>query len=163
MKSILDADAETALTESQKNFKQDFSTSRGFFTEADEQSLREMALEKLDEQLAHTSSPHKNADEVRKAWNAVVTDFHRNNYWNFVPTLAKRPKVLTEEQKTFREMFPYVWAVIQSGIVLKTAVYYFGIRSSTDPSTENHIFLYLALATSAGTLIFFAWRNFHKN
>jgi hypothetical protein len=141
MKALLEADAEKALTESLKNLKQDFSTSRGFFTEADEASLREMALGKLDEELAKTSSVHKTAAEVRKGWNAIVTDFHRNNYWNFEPTFA----------------------VIQSGIVLKTAVYYFGIRSSTDPSTENHIFLYLALATSAGTLIFFAWRNFHKN
>jgi hypothetical protein len=163
MKALLEADAEKALTESLKNLKQDFSTSRGFFTEADEASLREMALGKLDEELAKTSSVHKTAAEVRKGWNAIVTDFHRNNYWNFEPTFEKRPKVLTQDQKTFREMFPYVWAVIQSGIVLKTAVYYFGIRSSTDPSTENHIFLYLALATSAGTLIFFAWRNFHKN
>ncbi|UYL08506.1 hypothetical protein B9G69_015795 [Bdellovibrio sp. SKB1291214] len=163
MKSILEADAEKALAESQKNFKQDFSTSRGFFTEADEISLREMALAKLDEELAKTPSPCKSADDVRKSWNAVVTDFHRNNYWNFQPTAEKRPRVLTQDQKTFREMFPYVWAVIQSGIVLKTAVYYFGIRSSSDPSTENHIFLYLALATSAGTLIFFAWKNFHKN
>lgn len=163
MKFTLEADAEKALTESLKNFKQDFSTSRGFFTEFDEKSLRQIALDKLDEELAKMPSAQKSADDVRKAWNAVVTDFHRNNYWNFEPTFEKRPKVLTQDQKTFREMFPYVWAVIQSGIVLKTAVYYFGIRSSTDPSTENHIFLYLALATSAGTLIFFAWRNFHKN
>ncbi len=159
MKAVLDADAQKALTETQTNFKQDFSTNRGFFTEADEKSLREMALEKLDQELLKLSTTPVTAGELRQAWNMVVADFHRNNYWNFEPTTEKRPKVLTEEQKTFREMFPYVWAVIQSGIILKTAVYYFGIRSSTDPSTENHIFLYLALATSAGTLIYFAWKK----
>jgi hypothetical protein len=159
MKALLDADAQKALTETQANFKQDFSTNRGFFTEEDETALREMALEKLDQELMKLPTQNINAPELRQAWNTVVTDFHRNNYWDFQPTTEKRPKVLTEEQKTFREMFPYVWAVIQSGIILKTAVYYFGIRSSTDPSTENHIFLYLALATSAGTLIYFAWKN----
>ncbi|QLY26825.1 hypothetical protein [Bdellovibrio sp. KM01] len=159
MKATLDAEAQKALTETQTQFKQDFTTNRGFFTEADETALRAMALEKLDQELAKTGTAEINSTELRRAWNTVVTDFHHNNYWNFEPTFEKRPKVLTQEQKTFREMFPYVWAVIQSGIILKTAVYYFGIRSSSDPSTENHIFLYLALATSAGTLIYFAWKN----
>ncbi|WP_413294369.1 hypothetical protein ACLSU7_04515 [Bdellovibrio sp. HCB185ZH] len=162
MKAPLDAEAQKALTETQSQFKQDFTTNRGFFTEADETALRALALEKLDQELLKSGSAEVTASELRSAWNTVVADFHRNNYWDFQPTLEKRPKVLTQEQKTFREMFPYVWAVIQSGIILKTAVYYFGIRSSNDPSTENHIFLYLALATSAGTLIYFAFRHSGK-
>ncbi|WP_413561036.1 hypothetical protein [Bdellovibrio sp. HCB209] len=162
MNAQLDSEAQKALTETQKNFKHDFQTSRGFFTEADEMSLREIAFKKLDDELTKLGNKTITAPELRQSWNSVVADFHRNSYWNFQPTTAKRPKVITEEKKIFWEMFPYVWAVIQSGIVLKTAVYYFGIRSSSDPSTENHIGLYVALATSAGTLIYFAWSKSRK-
>lgn len=163
MNALLDSEAEKALTEAQTNFKYDFQTSRGFFTEEDEKTLREMALQKLDEELVKLGPKHVTAAELRQSWNSVVSDFHRNRYWNFHPTFEKRPQVMTEEKRIFWEMFPYVWAVIQSAIVLKTAVYYFGIRSSNDPTAENHLGLYLALATSAGTLIYFAWSKSRKS
>ncbi|WP_413581169.1 hypothetical protein [Bdellovibrio sp. HCB288] len=162
MNAPLSPESQQALTESQRNFRQDFSTSRGYFTEADELRLQEIALQKLEAKLVQSGENPVSSAQLREAWNAVVTDFHRNQYWGFAPTFEKRPKVQTEEQKTFWEMFPYVWTVIQSGLILKTAVYYFGIQSSNEPTTENRIYLILALATSAGTLIFFAWRKSRK-
>ncbi|WP_413578286.1 hypothetical protein ACLVWU_07065 [Bdellovibrio sp. HCB290] len=162
MKAPLSTESQQALIEAQKNFRDDFVTSRGFFTEQDEKALRTMAFEKLDQVLLKSGSTSVTAQQLRETWNSVVADFHRNNYWGFKPTFEKRPKVQTEEKRIFKEMFPYIWVIIQSSIILKTAVYYFGIRSSNEPTTENRIYLILALATSAGTLIFFAWRKSRK-
>ncbi|WP_413587238.1 hypothetical protein [Bdellovibrio sp. HCB274] len=162
MKTPLSLEAQQALTESQKNFRDDFATSRGFFTEEDEKALRALALEKLDQVLIQKDSAVISASELREAWHFVVADFHHHKYWGFNPTLKPRPKVQSEEKRIFLEMLPYVWVIIQSSIILKTAVYYFGIRSSNEPTTENRVYLILALLTSAGTLIFFAWRKSRK-
>lgn len=157
-----DEEARKHLAILDQNFSSDFSTSgRGYFTQEDQEKIQEQACLRLKEKLKGLAEPI-GGNTLRQSWSEIVIDFHRNNFWNFHPQQHKPVKVLSEEQKTYREMWPYVWVLIQSGILLKTLVYYFGINASNDPSTENTVFLCLALATSAGTLIFFAWRKTRK-
>lgn len=157
-----DESAQKYLSILEGNFEHDFSTSgRGYFTFENESKIAEQAFTMAKEKLSTAKSPITEAD-LKGCWNEVVTDFHRNSFWGFLPQGKKPTAELTEDQKTRREMWPYIWVLIQSGIILKTIVYYFGLRTSEDPTTENKIYLILALCTSAGTLIFFAWRKSRK-
>lgn len=158
----LSVEAQNYLILIEKNLPQDFSTSgRGYFSSEDEVHIAEKAFALAKEKLTSLPAPISE-DSLKKIWNEIVTDFHRSGFWSFTPQ-AKKPKAaLTEDQKTQREMWPYIWVLIQSGIILKTIVYFFGLRASEDPTPENKIYLTLALGTSAGTLIFFAWRKSRK-
>lgn len=159
---VLDESAQKYLLIIEGNFAQDFSTSgRGYFSFDNESLIAEHACSLAKEKLRSTNVPISE-NVLKTCWNEVVTDFHRKNFWGFLPQAKKPTAALTEEQKTRREMWPYIWVLIQSGIILKTVVYYFGLRSSEDPTPENRIYLILALCTSAGTLVFFAWRKSRK-
>lgn len=95
------------------------------------------------------------------AWSDVVRDFHRN-YWNERRLLKKEVKPKTEEQKIFWELFSYIWMLLQAALVTKTAVFYFGIRSTEDDSMEGKIYVILAILVSFGSLFFFAYRKSKK-
>lgn len=156
------AEAQAYLKEMEKNLKVDFTPPAGrFYSYEDFEKLTQMAYEKLAEKLQQTPPPIE-FSVLRDAWAAIVTDYHRSGHWGYGGQTEKPPVVLTEQQQIRREMWPYIWVVIQSMIILKTIVYYFGIKSSDDPTTENKIYLALALGTSAFTLIFFAWRKSRK-
>jgi hypothetical protein len=155
-------EAERYLDVIEANFADDFSTSgRGFFSLEDQAAIADKAYSMAKLRLQEVQPPIS-GDVLRQYWNEMVTDFHRQNFWGFSTQGQPPKKELTEEQRTTRELWPYIWVMIQSGIILKTVVYYFGIKSSNDPSPENVFFLTLALVTSAGTLIFFAWRKSRK-
>lgn len=157
-----DESAKKYLSIIEGNFAQDFSTSgRGYFSFDDTALIAEQAFALAQEKLGHAHPPISE-QALKTCWNDVVTDFHRKKFWGFLPQAKKPIAALTEEQKTQREMWPYIWVLIQSGIILKTVVYYFGLRSSEDPTPENRVYLILALCTSASTLIFFAWRKSRK-
>ncbi|MBO9668034.1 MAG: hypothetical protein J7501_14625 [Bdellovibrio sp.] len=155
-------EAERYLDVIESHFDHDFSTSgRGFFSLEDQTAIAEKAYSMAKQRL-QTSPQPVTGEELRKVWSEVVTDFHRQNFWGFPTQMQKPKKELTEEQRTTRELWPYIWVMIQSGIILKTVVYYFGIQTSNDPTPEHIFYLVLALGTSAGTLIFFAWRKSRK-
>jgi len=97
---------------------------------------------------------------LSELWRSIVTDFHRNANWGHKPELKSKPRSpLTHEQKISNELFPYVWALVQAVVVMKAAVYYFGMQSSNEPSFQNDIFFALALIISFGSLFIFAWRK----
>ncbi|MFS4457972.1 hypothetical protein [Bdellovibrio sp. HCB2-146] len=155
-------EAQSYLKEIEKNLKIDFTPPSGlYYSFEDFEKITNMAYEKLATKLAASSGPIE-FSVVRDAWTEILTDYHRSGHWGFKGQNQKPPAVLTEQQQIRREMWPYIWVVIQSMIILKTIVYYFGIKSSDDPSLENKIYLGLALGTSAFTLIFFAWRKSRK-
>lgn len=158
----LNQEAESYLKEIIQNLPQDLSPDRaGYYSLETEELLTKDAAERLAQHLKTCDKP-VSFEDLRSGWNAILVDYHRHNNWNY-PVQAQKPvKELTEDQKTARELWPYIWVMIQSMIILKTAVYYFGITGSADPSTSNTVMLVLAILTSFGTLGFFAWRKSRK-
>ena len=158
----LTPEAQAYLGEIEKNLKSDLEApSARYYSHETFDLLSQTAFEKLHAKLQALTGPI-DLSALRQAWQEIVTDYYRSNNWGFQPQGEKPPKILTEDDKVRKELWPYIWVVIQSMIILKTVVYYFGIKSSDDPSTLNKVLLGLALGTSAFTLIFFAWRKSRK-
>ena len=158
----LTPEASVYLREIEKNLGSDLAApSNLYYSHETFEQLSQTALEKLKQRLTLQNSPIELAT-LRQAWHETVTDYYHSNNWGFQPQTAKPPKILTEDDKVRKELWPYIWVVIQSMIILKTIVYYFGIKSSGDPTPLNKALLGLALGTSAFTLIFFAWRKSRK-
>lgn len=111
--------------------------------------------EKAAQQLAH----HKNSHELSHAWKMVLTDFNQNQFWGFEKVTQKPKLPQTEEQKIFWTLFKYGWAFFQSMIILKIAVYYFGLESATHPDQVSSIWVWFFFSLSVSSLFFFAYRN----
>lgn len=158
----LTPEAQAYLREIEKNLKSDLAApSNLYYSHETFEQLSKAALEKLKQRLTPLAGPIE-LSVLRDAWHKTVTDYYQSNSWGFQPQATKPPKILTEDDKVRKELWPYIWVVIQSMIILKTIVYYFGIKSSDDPTPLNKALLGLALGTSAFTLIFFAWRKSRK-
>jgi hypothetical protein len=100
----------------------------------------------------------------RQTWRQIVVDFHQNDYWGYQAQSTSRPKPpATPEQKVQRELFPYVWALVQTVVITKALVYYFGMQFSNEPSPSNDILFAIAVIFSFGSLFVFAWRKSRKN
>lgn len=155
-------EAQAYLKELEKNIKSDLAAPSGlFYSHETFAELSKAAYEKLYARLSTKNAPIS-LDILRTEWQEVVTDYYRSGCWGFQTQSQKPPKILTEDDLVRKELWPYIWVVIQSMIILKTIVYYFGIKSSDDPTPLNRALLGLALGTSAFTLIFFAWRKGRK-
>jgi hypothetical protein len=98
---------------------------------------------------------------LTQAWQNVIRDFLQNNYWNQVQQSKKPVQKKTEEQKIFWKLFKYIWIVIQSTIILKIAIYYFGLEGASHPDQVNPNWVWLFFGFSVCSLGFFAYRN-HK-
>lgn len=99
--------------------------------------------------------------ESQEAWTAVVRNFIEEQNWGFTTSNKKPVKKQTEEQKIFWQLFKYVWAFFQSMVILKIAVYYFGLESAEHPDQVSVIWVILFFLISAGSLALFAYRNRH--
>lgn len=155
-------EAQAYLKELEKNLKSDLAAPSGlFYSHETFADLSKTAFTKLHTRLSTQPAPIE-LDTLRAQWQEVVTDYYRSGCWGFQTQSQKPPKILTEDDLVRKELWPYIWVVIQSMIILKTIVYYFGIESSNDPTPLNKALLGLAIGTSAFTLIFFAWRKYRK-
>ena len=113
------------------------------FTHEDREKITVMAAQKL----------------ATLAWPDVIRDFIATKNWGFMTTSVKPVKKQTEDEKIFWKLFKYAWAFFQSMIILKIAVYYFGLESAQNPEETSQIWVWFFFALSAGSLGFFAWRN----
>lgn len=116
---------------------------------------------KIIEKAASLLAKNRKSHELMEAWKLVLLDFNKNNYWDF-PPVSKKPKAgQTEEQKIFWKLFKYAWAFFQSMIILKIAVYYFGLESANHPDQVSSLWVWLFFSISLSSLVFFAYRNRH--
>lgn len=118
--------------------------------------FRTLAMKKLASALRGESF-----QDYEAAWVEVVRDFHQN-YWGESRLLKKEKKPETEEKRIFWELFAYIWALLQATLVTKTAIFYFGIKSAQDESSEGKIYVTLAILFSFVSLIWFAFRKSSK-
>lgn len=122
----------------------------GYFADESKVNITSKAAYQLSQKLINTTRD--------AAWVQVIEDFNQN-YWNY-PLLEKKPKqTKTEQQKISRKLFKYVWAFFQSMIILKIAVYYFGLKSAENPNEISPAWVAFFFAVSVGSLVYFAVRN----
>ncbi|MGZ3772095.1 MAG: hypothetical protein ACXVCY_08570 [Pseudobdellovibrionaceae bacterium] len=158
-KISLDPEAWNYLQEIQKNLNQDFRPRRGgYFSHETLQSIVNMAANKLSENLQDQPKPIT-FKTLREQWTAVVVDYHSHNDWGFVSQTQKPEKILSENQKTVREMLPYFGILIATAFVVKTAFFYYGMHSASQPSTENTVLTAVTIALFFGLLFYFALRK----
>ncbi|MGZ6485994.1 MAG: hypothetical protein ACXWQQ_05645 [Pseudobdellovibrio sp.] len=124
----------------------------GYFSHADREKMTELAAQKLAARLNKGENP-------LAAWPEIIRDFVAHQNWGFKTTRIKPVKKLTEDQKNSKTLFKYIWAFVQSMIVLKIAVTFFGLKSADNPNEYNPIWVWIFFGISVGSLGFFAYRN----
>lgn len=145
----------------------------GHWSETSIQSFRVHAIKKFCEALKSVPSNRDvTAGDLGSAWVLVVRDFHQNTHasshqgvevWGERPLPKKEKKPLTAEQRNSRKLFMYIWAMMQTAIVTKTAIFYFGLKSAEEGTVEGKIYVTLAIMTTVVSLSFFAFRNYKDN
>lgn len=135
-----------------------------FFSYEDRLAITLLASEKFINFIKsdlNKSDPFKIKIQLEDCWKQVLLDFNKNNYWNFQQIIKKAHVEKTEEQKIFWKLFKYAWAFIQSMIILKIAVYYFGLESADHPDQTSVAWVWIFFILSVSSLVFFAYRNRH--
>lgn len=134
------------------NYWNDLTTHlNSYFKDEDRLRITQKAAELLSQNLK--------LKPIENAWPEVIRNFINENQWGFSTTNIRPVKKQTEEQKIFWSLFKYTWAFIQSMIILKIAVYYFGLESAQNPDETNVLWVWLFFGISAGSLALFAFRN----
>lgn len=149
------------------------------FTPEDQQTVQLIAAQYWVDLTSHLNTYFNDADRLKitakaaqlfsnhlrqkslEPWPAVVRDFVQNDYWGHRPTTQKPVEKKTEEQKIFWQLFKYGWAFFQSMIVLKIAVYYFGLESAQHPEQVSPVWVWVFFSISVSSLGYFAYRNRH--
>lgn len=140
------------VTEIAKNYWSDLTTHLStYFSNEDRLQITQKAAELLAENLKTVPTD--------QAWPQVIRSFVQNNYWGFQQITKKPKKKQTEEQQIFWKIFKYAWAFFQSMIVLKIAVYYFGLESAENPDQTSVLWVWFFFSVSVGSLAWFAYRN----
>lgn len=102
--------------------------------------------------------------EILNAWQNVVRSFHAKQkskyYWGQQALLVKEKVPLSSDQKNSRKLFMYIWAMMQTAIVTKTAIMYFGLKSAEEQTTEGKIYVSLAIASTVVSLTYFAFKHY---
>ena len=136
---------------------QDLTSNHGVFRLSDQTQIMNMAL----------------AREVGgESWNTIVRDFHTSDpkYWGFKTVAYGHPetkKQKTEEQKRSRNVLVFLWTALQSFVILKGIIMYFGLNYSMEHEDwyggrDTNYYgwgLGISLFVSFGGLILFAIRK----
>ena len=151
-------DGKEFLNQLDKSIAEDlWKSAGGYWSEASIAKFRATAIDMLAKSLTGEAR-----QDYQNAWGLVVRDFHKN-FWGEQRLEKKPKKEKTEEQKIFWELFSYIWMLLQAALVTKTAVFYFGIKSAEEDTTEGKIYVVLAILFSFASLMFFAYRKSKKN
>lgn len=147
---------ETLLTKDQESDL--FSISSGDFSVEDRQAISLIALARF------------NGGE---AWSSIATDFHRNGYWSFRLLSKNHPtskKPLTDEQVQTRDVRRFFWTAIQSLVVMKGIILYFGLNYAIEREAfyggrDKNFYAWglgISILVSFGGLLLFAIRQGSK-
>lgn len=153
------AEGASFLQDLEQSIAQDlWQSAGGTWSSTSEDIFRRIAMEKLAKALRGGAS----REDYQNTWSEVVREFHQN-YWGEQRLLKKEKKPKTAEQKIFWELFSYIWILLQAVFITKTAIFYFGIKSAAEDSTEDKIYVFLAILFSFVSLTYFAYRKSKKN
>lgn len=97
-----------------------------------------------------------------ESWADIVADFHRSGHWGFAVLPAGHPDTKvpdTMEVKRAREVRGFMWTTVQSFIVIKTFVMFFGLNYAIDPTPFYGWGLAISVTISFASLLIFAIRK----
>lgn len=108
-----------------------------------------------------------------ETWSSIVTDFHRSGYWGFRLLPKNHPsskKPLSEEQVQTRDVRRFFWTAIQSLVIMKGIILYFGLNYAIEREayyggrdTDFYAWgLGISVFVSFGGLLLFAIRQGKK-
>ncbi len=129
----------------------------GHWSLASQQFFREKSLR----HLALASDAQETAESLNLKWTEIVRDFHQN-YWGEKRLPKAEKKVLTDEQKISRELFSYILLLLQTTLVTKTLVLYFGLHSSDSTESSLTFWLILTACFSLSSMSYFIYRQHRK-
>lgn len=103
-------------------------------------------------------------------WSAIVADFHGSKYWGFELLPFGHPETVaqeTEEQKRAKEVRSFLWTAIQSLVVIKGVILFFGLNYAMEREEfyggrDKNFYgcgLAFTIAISFGGLLVFAIRK----
>lgn len=154
---FISKDGEGFLNELEFTIDQDlWKSAGGNWSESSVESFKTTAMQKLAENLKGDF-----LQDYQTAWIEVIRSFHQN-YWQQKPIPKAEKKPQTEEQKTFWELFSYLWILFQTTFITKTVIFYFGITSAQEDSDEGKIYAVLAFIFTLVSLTVFAVRKSRK-
>lgn len=121
-------------------------------------------------EIARVAVARKSAGE---AWPAVVTDFHRSGYWGFRLLRKNHPtsvKPATEEQIQSKDVRRFFWTAIQSLVIMKGIILYFGLNYAIEREAfyggrDKNFYAWglgISIFVSFGGLLLFAVRQGKK-
>jgi hypothetical protein len=113
------------------------------------------------------------ASMAEKTWSSIATDFHRGGYWGFRllsknhPTSKKPP---TDEQVQTRDVRRFFWTAIQSLVIMKGIILYFGLNYAIEREAfyggrDKNFYAWglgISVLVSFGGLLLFAIRQGNK-
>ncbi|WP_413943199.1 hypothetical protein [Bdellovibrio sp. HCB-162] len=147
-------DGTAFLTELETSIGKDLWLSAGgHWAEISIAKFRRVAMEKLAAELRGNS-----VDSYKSAWTEVVRDFH-DSFWGEHRLAKKEKKPRTEEQIIFWELFSYIWILLQALFIVKTLIFYLGLKSAQEGTTDGKISVALAILFSFVSLGWFAYRK----
>ncbi|WP_374074807.1 hypothetical protein [Bdellovibrio bacteriovorus] len=147
-------DGEAFLNQLEKSMAQDlWQSAGGSWSQASIDQFRAIAARKLASTVTGDST-----EAYQQAWVEVVRDFHLS-HWGEVRLLKKEKRPQTESQRIFWELFSYIWILVQAALVMKVVIFYFGIKSAREDTTEGKIYVLLAILFSFISLSWFAYRK----
>lgn len=151
------------LGEISKNHLIDLTTNTFCYFDSDTlDKISELAIEMFLRKLSE-SGPNPTGMEVRNIWNQVVRDFFQNNYWGLRSSQSKKVVPLSEDQKIFREIAPYVVMIFFAFLGMKIIIGFAGRNYILNPDSENTTIFGVVLFLSFSVLFYFGWRLHRKN
>lgn len=135
-----------------------FSISSGDFSLTDRESIIRHALNRM---------------EQGEDWSKLVTEFHRGGYWGHTLLKKHHPlskKPMTAEQIQTRDVRRFFWTAMQSLVVMKGIILYFGLNYAMEREAfyggRDKLFyawgLGISVFVSFGGLLLFAIRQGKK-
>ncbi len=150
----------------------DLFPTHGFFTANDFDKITEQARNDFLRNLINMDS--LDAEDIYHQWREIVLQFQKD-YWGYKKHLQKPDSFRVARQYdlpllpdsqipkkpskpfTFKEAFFYVWAVLQSWILIKALILVYGNDLAKDDSLRNRIIFGTIIAFSFSSLFLFAW------
>lgn len=154
------------------SYEFDLEPTHGYFSATDFNQICKQALDRFLKKLNQIETIE--TEDIHHHWNETLLNFQKN-YWGYQKHL-NRPASHRPAQKyslpllppsevppkqpkafTYKEAFFYIWAVLQSWILIKALILVYGNDLAKDDTIENRIIFGSIIAFSFSSLFFFAW------
>jgi hypothetical protein len=97
-------------------------------------------------------------EEIRAAWQHLVTEFHLKRYWGFAETPPEEDSVTMIDSAQPNAGRAFFRQLVLSMVVVKSLLLYFGAYYSSFPGQGYGWGLAAICALAVGSMLYLAWR-----